>query len=149
MLLLECPPYHTICVLITLVTAANNCPSKLWLAAPCQTLEIPCHASCHWPLVEVSGSQKLIAACRPLSITIAAGSALPTPGTLLPRITSGTKPLPLEEASLDKGHRDSLDMRFASLSLIQVVGSSGSVDSEISAGTVSSVAPRWEWLVLA
>ena len=40
-------------------------------------------------------------------------------------------------------------MRFASLSLIQVVGSSGSVDSEISAGTVSSVAPRWAWLALA
>ena len=108
---------------------------------------LPCLTS--WPLVEVSGSQKLIAACRPLSITIAAGSALPIPGTPLPRITSGIKPLPLEGASLGKGHRDSLDMRFASLSLIQVVGSSGSVDSEISAGTVSSVAPRWEWLVLA
>ena len=92
---------------------------------------------------------KLVAACRPLSITIASGSALPTPGTPLPRITSGIKPSPLEGVSLDKGNRDSLDMRFASLSLIQVVGSSGSVDSEISAGTVSSVAPRWQWFVLA
>ena len=101
------------------------------------------------PLVVVSASQKRVVACRPLSITIAAGSALPTPGTPLPRITSGTKPFPFDGVSLGKGNRDSLDMRFASLSLIQVVGSSGSVDSEISAGTVSSVAPRWAWPVLA